>query len=155
MTAHPDIEQFNRTVWSIVRQVPNGIVTTYGQIASMIPRPPEVDETDYEKLSPRWVGDAMNAVSRADNKNIPWWRVINSRGGVSLKPETQAGTQQRTRLKREGVKFDEKELVDFAAVGWTGPDDDWLAEHGLMKPKPLIPDEPPPSDDNPQQLSLF
>ena len=87
MTTHPDIDAFNRTVWAIVRQVPGGIVTTYGQIASMIPRPDEVDETDYEKLSPRWVGDAMNAVSRADNKNIPWWRVINGKGGVSLKPE--------------------------------------------------------------------
>jgi methylated-DNA-protein-cysteine methyltransferase related protein len=152
MAKHPEMEGFNRTVWSIVRQVPHGKVTTYGQIASMIPAPTEVEPEDYEKLSPRWVGQAMNAVSAADSGNIPWWRVINAKGGISLASETRAGQQQRIRLKREGVAFNEKEEVDFAIVGWDGPGEDWLQEHKLLAPRPLI---TPPDESNPTQLKLF
>ena len=151
---HPDPEAFNPVVWSVVRQVPSGKVTTYGQIASMIPAPPEVDPDDYVRLCPRWVGKAMNAVSSIDSKNIPWWRVINAKGGISLSSDSTAGQQQRTRLKREGVEFNAKEQVDFRVCGWQGPDAAWLAEHDLLAPIPLVDDEPP-SDDNPTQLSLF
>ncbi|NJL93768.1 MAG: MGMT family protein [Anaerolineae bacterium] len=66
-----DFETFYRTVWEIVRQVPPGQVTTYGQIASMIPCPPGVPEEAYRKLAPRWVGDAMNQVSAGDDITIP------------------------------------------------------------------------------------
>jgi methylated-DNA-protein-cysteine methyltransferase-like protein len=152
MESPPDPDAFNRIVWAIVRQVPYGRVTTYGQIASMIPAPAEVDPDDYRRLAPRWVGKAMNAVSSVDNQNIPWWRVINSQGGISLPTDSRAGIQQRNRLKREGVQFDAKELVDFAVVGWEGPSETWLAEQNLLPPEPLI---KPPDEDNPQQLRLF
>ena len=151
---HPDPEGFNRTVWLIVRQVPSGTVTTYGQIASMIPAPPELDPDDYVRLAPRWVGKAMNAVSSVDSKNIPWWRVINAKGGISLSIDSTAGQQQRFRLKREGVEFDAKEQVDFHICGWQGPVEDWLQKQNLLAPIPLV-DDDPPSDDNPTQLSLF
>jgi methylated-DNA-protein-cysteine methyltransferase related protein len=154
MNQHPNPDEFNRTVWKIVGQVPSGIVTTYGQIASMIPVPEEIDPDDYQKLAPRWVGQAMNAVSSLDNQKIPWWRVINTKGGISLPAETRAGIQQRNRLKREGVVFNEKELVDFSVVGWTGPDETWINEHGFLTPQPLVKDEPD-NNDTPRQLSLF
>ncbi len=48
---------FYKTVWEIVRQVPTRTVTTFGQIATMIPTPDGVDADDYAKLGPRWVGD--------------------------------------------------------------------------------------------------
>lgn len=153
MTAkHPNLEAFNRTVWSIVRQVPQGQVTTYGQIASMIPAPDGVDLAEYARLSPRWVGQAMNMVSAADSGNIPWWRVINAKGGISLAADSRAGQQQRQRLRREGVTFNDKESVDFAVVGWHGPSDEWREAHGLLAPRPLI---PPPDEDHPTQLTLF
>jgi len=96
----------------------------------------------------------MNAVSEVDSPHIPWWRVINAKGGVSLAAESRAGHQQRGRLKREGVAFDAKERVDFAKVGWAGPDVAWLAEHDLLPPAPLL-KEALPDEDKPQQLSLF
>lgn len=146
------ISLFNRTVWDIVTQVPGGKVTTYGQIASMIPAPDDIDEADYEKQAPRWVGAAMEAVSGVDNKNVPWWRVINSKGGISLPEDRKAGQQQRARLKEEGIEFNGAGLVDFGKYGWEGPEYSWLKEHGLYPPKSLY---EPPSFDNPLQLPLF
>lgn len=157
MDQPPDVQAFNRQVWAIVKQVPKGIVTTYGQIASMIPPPPDVAPEDYAKLSPRWVGKAMNAVSGLsggmENQNIPWWRVINSKGGISMPEGSKFAVRQRERLEREGHTFDAKDQVDLQQVGWDGPDDAWRNERGLLPPKSFQPPEPP--DDNPEQLSLF
>lgn len=151
----PDLDKFHQTVWEIVRQVPHGKVTTYGQIASMIPYPEGVEESAYAKLAPRWVGNAMNAVSSIDDPTIPWHRVINSKGGISLSPNGKSGILQRLRLKEEGVQFDEKEQVDFRIVGWTEVDPDWLQKKNLLPPRPLIKEDDPPLEDKPTQLSLF
>jgi methylated-DNA-protein-cysteine methyltransferase-like protein len=143
---------YYRIVWDIVRQVPRGKVTTFGQIASMIPPPPDfdIDPKDYEKLAPRWVGDAMNAVSRIDEKTVPWHRVINSKGGISLPEDSISAAQQRARLRAENL-LDERELVDLEQYGWDGPDEAWLKEKGLLKPRSL---KKPPTDP-PGQLRLF
>jgi methylated-DNA-protein-cysteine methyltransferase related protein len=151
--SHPQPSQplaYYRIVWEIVRQVPPSTVTTFGQIASMIPSPVDINPTDYEKLAPRWVGDAMNAVSRVDEPTVPWHRVINSKGTISLPPESISFAQQRARLKAEGV-FDEKERADFSRHGWEGPSAAWLAEKGLRVPKSL---KQSPEENN-GQLRLF
>ena len=147
----PDV--FNRVVWSIVQQIPRGQVATYGQIASMIPAPDGVPDADYARLGPRWVGDAMNAVSSVDDPAIPWHRVINAKGGISLPEGSRSAFLQRVRLEAEGVDFDGKALVDFSAVGWDGPDADWLRENGLLTPKPIQSKKKPASDGG--QMSLF
>src|SRR5690606_18343761 len=114
----PDPQSFNRIVWDIVRQIPHGKVATYGQIAAMIPAPEGVDPEVYRRLGPRWVGDAMNAVSRVDEPTIPWHRVINSKGGISLPAESPSSAIQRGRLRHEGVEFDAKERVNLKRFGW-------------------------------------
>ena len=142
---------YDRTVWKIVWQIPPGRVSTYGQIASMIPVPPGMDPASYLAISPRWVGYAMNAVSFADNPTVPWHRVINSKGGISLEAGSRPATIQRQRLEAEGIAFDSKDFVDFDVVGWEGPPESWLRERDLHAPHSM---KSPPSDD-PQQLSLF
>ncbi|KXK14010.1 MAG: methylated-DNA--protein-cysteine methyltransferase [Chloroflexi bacterium OLB15] len=146
-----DPEAFNRIVWEIVRQVPEGQVTTFGQIAGMIPAPEGIEPEVYQRLGPRWVGDAMNAVSWKDDKTVPWHRVINSKGTISLPPETQAAALQRARLRHEGIEFNSREQVDFDQWGWEGPEPDWCAEMGLTMPKSL---RSRPAK-GPQQLSFF
>lgn len=146
-----DTESFNQLVWEITKQVPFGQVTTYGQIASMIPCPEGMDETDHLKLCPRQVGDAMNMVSPIDDGTIPWWRVINSKGGISLNPQGISGIKQRQYLEKEGVTFNAKGLVNFDEVGWDGPSEAWRQEKGLLPPISLK----TPDDDNPKQMSLF
>ncbi len=147
----PDVPVFNQTVWEIVQQVPRGQVTTFGQIASIIPAPAGVDTLLYERFGAQWVGKAMNAVSFKDEATVPWWRVINSKGGISLPPDTRAHTLQRERLAQENVVFDGKDRVDFNRFGWDGPPEEWLKTRHLRTPKPLRtkPDTPP------QQMSLF
>jgi len=147
----PDSKTYNMIVWEIVRQIPPGRVSTYGQIASMIPPPQSVEPPAYEKLSPRWVGSAMNAISGVDEHAIPWQRVINSKGTISLPPGSSAAHEQQARLLAEGVVFDTQGRVDFDVYGWDGPDEHWLKDHGLVAPRSLKKH----SLNNPTQLNLL
>ena len=130
----PDPGPFNRTVWHIVRQIPEGQVSTYGQIASMIPPPAGVDPEQYRRLGPRWVGTAMRTTPDAP---IPWQRVINSQGKISLPKGSATAEEQRFRLEAEGVVFSKSERVEFNVYGWEGPSEHWLEENGLLPPNPL------------------
>jgi hypothetical protein len=94
----------------------------------------------------------MNAVSFRDEPTVPWYRVINSKGGISLEEGTAPAAKQRARLEAEGVRFDDKDVVDFNLVGWDGPDANWLNEQKLLPPHSM---KTPPEPDEPQQLSLF
>jgi methylated-DNA-protein-cysteine methyltransferase related protein len=151
MNFPPDTKTYFDIVWTIVRQIPSGIVSTYGQIASMIPAPTGVDEIDYERLGAVWVGKAMNAVSSADDSDIPWQRVINSQGGISLPEGSKAAIEQRRRLENEGLKFNASGKANINTYGWDGPNEDWLRENRLRTPKALK----KPSDDNSGQMRLF
>lgn len=134
MFTHPHPGWFHPLVWAIVRQVPAGKVTSYGQIASMIPPPPGMDPIRYVHVRARWVGTAMR---RAVGEDLPWHRVINSRGTISRLPQPGASDEQRALLAAEGITFDDRGRVDFGTVGWQGPDDSWRRAHGLLPPKPL------------------
>ena len=151
----PNPDQFNPIVWQVVQQVPHGTVSTYGQIASIIPPPEGVDPDDYRKLAPRWVGQALNAISyddvdgKSQAPGIPWWRIINSKGGISLPTGSKVATEQRQRLIAENVEFDANDLVALSRYGWDGPPQTWLDTHGFIAPKPLR------KPDSPSQMSLF
>jgi methylated-DNA-protein-cysteine methyltransferase-like protein len=112
----PSREAFNQQVWALVRQVPAGKVCTYGQIANLIPPPLGMDPKSYHAFAPRWVGGAMAACPQ----DVPWQRVINSQGMVSL--GRQGGAVQRELLEAEGVEFDDRSRVDLRRYGWAGPD---------------------------------
>lgn len=107
---------FYAEVWQIVRQIPAGKVATYGQIAALIPPPKGVSVEEYRAWGARWVGGAMAACP----EDVPWQRVLNAQGKISLsKPEDYV--RQRQLLEAEGVQFDEKGRVDLRRFGWEGP----------------------------------
>ena len=110
----PDQAYFNSEVWRIVRQIPPGKVATYGQIAALVPIPPGVPEEAYRVNRARWVGSAM----RRSPPGVPWQRVINAQGKISL-PE--GAEEQRQLLEAEGVVFDARQKVDLLRFGWQGP----------------------------------
>ncbi len=151
MNFPPDTKTYFDLVWLIVRQIPRGVVSTYGQIASMIPVPSGVDENDYERLGAVWVGKAMNAVSSSDDGSIPWQRVVNSQGGISLPEGSRAAIDQRKRLENEGVTFSNSGKINLNTYGWDGPTREWLHENRLLTPKVIK----KPTDDKPGQLRLF
>ena len=113
-TSPPDPAAFNTAVWGIVRQIPRGRVSTYGRIAAMMPPPEGVNLKDYEATGARWVGSAMAACP----DDVPWQRVINSQGKISIRKGGTGHIRQRQLLEAEGVKFDERERVDLKRYGW-------------------------------------
>lgn len=111
----PNVEEFHRRVWDLVRQVPPGRVATYGQIALMLPPPEGVDFDGYRAFGPRWVGGAMAACP----DDVPWQRVINAQGRISPRP---GAARQRELLEGEGIVF-VKDRIDLKKYGWRGLDE--------------------------------
>lgn len=102
-------EKVFEKVYRLVLKIPAGRVMTYGQIARLL----------EDRYSPRLVGWAMHAVP-ADKRNIPWHRVINSRGGTSTgKIHPAEPDLQRWMLEAEGVAFDARGYCDLAAYQWS------------------------------------
>lgn len=92
-------------VYDIVRQVPSGRVTTYGDVAQLV----------GQGCDARVVGYAMAACP----DDIPWQRVINAQGKISLQGDNAA--KQRLRLEAEGITFDPRGKIDLKRYRWAGP----------------------------------
>ena len=112
----PNQVLYREKVWEIARMIPEGKVATYGQIAALIPPPEGMNLKEYDAFGPRWVGGAMAACP----SDVPWQRVINSQGKVSLRP-SGGGEHQRELLEAEGVVFNDRDRVDLIKYGWEGP----------------------------------
>jgi methylated-DNA-protein-cysteine methyltransferase-like protein len=111
-------ESFFEQVYQVVRLIPPGRVATYGQIARTLGNP----------RAARTVGWALH--SMPEGSDVPWHRVINARGIVSLGARGSGGAIQRALLESEGVVFDDQGRVDMAAHAWEGPD---LAQSDRIK----------------------
>ncbi|MBA2458582.1 MAG: MGMT family protein [Gemmatimonadales bacterium] len=93
-------------IYAVVRRIPPGRVATYGQIAELAGLPGHA----------RQVGYALNALPAGTT--VPWHRVLNARGEVSLRSEPGAELSQRMLLEREGVGFDARGRVALKRVAW-------------------------------------
>ena len=107
-------------VYDIVRQVPRGKVTTYGDVAQLV----------GQGCDARVVGYAMAACPA----EVPWQRVINAQGKISLQGDPAA--KQRMRLEAEGIVFDQRGRIDLEKYRWAGPGGEF-------------------GSDEPEQLGLF
>ena len=119
---------FSSLVWKVVKQIPAGKVSSYGQIAAFIPKPARVSIEDYRAFRAQWVGRAM-AGCPAD---VPWQRVVNAQGKISPR---QGAELQRELLESEGVIFDARQRIDLTCYAWAGPGKEWLAENHLLVPE--------------------
>ena len=100
---------FYEEVYRAARMIPRGRVTTYGAIAAMLGRPMDARAVRY----------ALRA--RADGTDVPWHRIINAQGRISLKARHPHETDlQQQLLEREGIAFDAEGRVDLRAFGWIG-----------------------------------
>jgi methylated-DNA-protein-cysteine methyltransferase-like protein len=113
----PNPIEFKNLVWEMVHQIPPGKVATYGQIAELIPPPGGMDLGDYRSFGARWVGGAMSTCPA----DVPWQRVINAQGKISL-PPGEGADQQRLLLEEEGITFDENGRIDLKRYRWSGPE---------------------------------
>lgn len=91
-------------IYTLVRQVPCGRVTTYGSVARQL------------GCTARTVGFAMAALPKGSD--VPWQRVINSQGKVSVRVDGYGNLVQKELLISEGVAFDARERVDLERYTW-------------------------------------
>ena len=97
-------------IYEWVSRVPEGKVATYGQIAGLAGR-----------CSARQVGYAMAALP--GDSGIPWHRVINSQGRISLRTGSEGHRLQRILLEAEGIVFSADDRIDLVEYRWTAADD--------------------------------
>lgn len=98
-------DRFTDRVKRVIRKVPRGKVASYGQIAALAGNP----------RGARQVVRVLHACSGRDR--LPWHRIVNSKGGISLKPG-QGYELQKALLVDEGVTFDRNDLIDFERHQW-------------------------------------
>jgi len=91
----------------VVRLIPAGKVASYGQIARIVGL----------GISAQMVGFALAGLR--EGTDVPWQRVINSQGKISL--PGIGGAYQKNLLIREGIQFDEVGRVNLDRFGWEGP----------------------------------
>jgi methylated-DNA-protein-cysteine methyltransferase related protein len=91
-------------IYRVVRHIPKGRVASYGVVARLAGRPGAA----------RTVGWALSALP--DDSDVPWWRVLNAAGRISLSGADHGSVVQRALLLREGVKF--APAVNLAMFGW-------------------------------------
>ncbi len=99
-------------VWSAVRLVPRGRVCAYADVAAFLGHPQR----------PRQVGNALAALDDDNSRVVPWQRVVNARGFLSIKGQIVGKDTQRALLHSEGVAVDGAfVVVDFQRVRWSFP----------------------------------
>ena len=110
-------------IYLVVAHIPRARIATYGQIAAIV-----------GDCSARVVGYAMAAIP--SQRRLPWHRVMNRQGRVSVRRDGHPDLRQRRLLEAEGVVFDRGGRVDLTAYGWQGPADAWLRRHDMRAPPP-------------------
>ena len=100
---------FHARVYAVVRQVPAGHVTTYGDVATVLGSPRVARQVGY-------------ALAALDDPGVPWHRVINAQGRISHRGDLVRAELQRRRLEDEGVAFDSGGRVALERHRWRYPD---------------------------------
>lgn len=93
-------------IYRAVRRIPAGCVSTYGAIARL---------SGHPGLA-RQVGYALAALPHTST--VPWHRVINAQGRITLSDANGAATTQRLRLLAEGIAVDGSGRVSLREFGW-------------------------------------
>ena len=99
------VTPFTSRVIAIIDQIPYGMVSTYGVIA----------ECAGNHRGAREVARILHTSSK--KYNLPWHRVINRMGKISLR-QFSGHEEQRHLLEQEGVHFDDNGRVDLELYLW-------------------------------------
>jgi methylated-DNA-protein-cysteine methyltransferase related protein len=93
-------------IFEIVKQIPEGKVSTYGLIAQKI----------GERFSARVVGYALN--NSHGYEDVPAHRVVNRNGLLTGKHHFNPSSLMQQLLENEGVKVENDKVVDFKKKLW-------------------------------------
>jgi methylated-DNA-protein-cysteine methyltransferase-like protein len=102
-------ESFTKRVIAVLKGIPEGQVTTYGIVAALAGNP----------RAARQVVRILHSMSK--KYNLPWHRVINSKGFIAIN-DPSGFDEQRILLSLEGVYSDKEGKVNVERF-WAGQDD--------------------------------
>jgi methylated-DNA-protein-cysteine methyltransferase-like protein len=101
-------ERLYQRIYGVVRQIPQGQVATYGQVAELAGLIGQ----------PRLVGYALYRLS-PDQDDVPWQRVVNAKGEISHSLRRHGSDyRQRSLLEAEGIGFDQRDRIDLKRYRW-------------------------------------
>lgn len=98
-------ETRKQAFWTVLASIPSGRVCSYGALARL------AGLGRGARLAGRWLKELP------DGSSLPWHRVVNSQGRLSLPDDSPAGQEQAQRLAREGVIMHNGRL-DMKRYGW-------------------------------------
>lgn len=104
---------FYEKVYAVVRRIPYGQVTSYGRVAAMLGAP----------NAARAVGYALRALKDKNDPNfdpVPWHRVINSQGRISIVNREHGAQRQAELLRAEGIEVSEDLHINLETYLWPG-----------------------------------
>ena len=94
-------------VYQVVREIPQGRVATYGQVADMV---------EGWSISAREVGALLNVCP----PDVPWQRVVGAGGHLPIgKRSPELKVRQRALLESEGVAFS-------ITIAWIWANSSWI-----------------------------
>ena len=98
-------QAFTTRVIALIRNIPEGKVATYGGIADAAGNP----------RAARQVARILHSCSRGEK--LPWHRVVNREGRISLKPY-EGYEEQRQLLEIDGIEFGPSDRIDLERYLW-------------------------------------
>ena len=94
---------FKEKVINFIKSVPKGKVVSYGQVAAAAGSP----------RAARQVGTILRGLDPSDSK-IPWWRVVNNKGIISIKGNwTATKESQKILLIKDGIKVSDNFTINI------------------------------------------
>ncbi|MFD1552235.1 cysteine methyltransferase [Putridiphycobacter roseus] len=100
-------KDFYQNIFDLVKVIPSGRVTSYGQIAKYL----------GAARSSRMVGWAMN-LSHSQKEDIPAHRVVNRNGLLTGKMHFETPETMAALLRAEGVVVNGDQIENFKLVFW-------------------------------------
>lgn len=96
------MNEFKHKAIVFMTSVPKGKVVSYGQVAASCGSP----------RAARQVGMILRTLGT--DSQVPWWRVVNNRGEISIKGNWEATKElQKRLLEQDGVSVSEAYKVDM------------------------------------------
>jgi methylated-DNA-protein-cysteine methyltransferase-like protein len=112
-TRTSDFHDWIKAVWQVVAGIPRGHVLTYGEVARLAGM----------SGAARRVSQALRRAPRG--MKLPWHRVVNAQGKISIPADSPGYREQKDRLEQEGVVF-LKGKIDLERYGYRGALDNLL-----------------------------
>lgn len=101
----PMLTPFTQRAISVIRQIPKGKVLTYGGVSDMAGTPGKARQV-------AWLLHSMS-----QKHDLPWHRVINARGKISL-PVGNGYEIQKRLLEAEGIRFSDTDVINLSTYLW-------------------------------------